>query len=433
MFDTAVFYDVENLLKGYSFSQQLITNLSLADILAAVAETGRTDGIALQRAYANWSDPRLAVMRGEINELGIDPIQVFGFSREVKKNAADIQLAIDAIDIAHSRPALQVFVIVSGDGGFAALAKKLHEYGKTVIGCAYRKQTNRVFQAVCDEFIWIDDPEEKPGNGEASQSVGDTDPTAFTTEFSHGLNRMVFAQLARLSTFSRDTVIHKTREILDLYARHPTTRQKLTREGLDLPMVRDVIQYAIPGFQQSRLGFRKFSDYLQMVCHDTELCVARLPQKPAALILRSHLQGDWESLPGGETHTLENYRSILAAGIPILRLPPPAELVILLRWLAYEGCSEDLGSMIERATQDCPRLSATQIKYGLLSLVSIGAFERQPGGVPLSEQTLTLKEALHTPDAMLGALRENARAKLERILTVEPRVFDELLPETMAG
>jgi len=65
--------------------------------------------------------------------------------------------------------------------------------------------------------------------------------------------------------------------------------------------------------------------------------------------------------------------------------------------------------------------------------VSIGAFERQPGGVPLSEQTLTLKEALHTPDAMLGALRENARAKLERILTVEPRVFDELLPETMAG
>jgi uncharacterized LabA/DUF88 family protein len=129
-FNTAIFYDIENLLKGYNFSQQMITNLSLVEILEKIRQTGKIGQIAVQRAYANWSDPRLAIMRGEINELGIDPIQVFGFSREQKKNAADIQLAIEAVDLAHVRPVLEVFVIVSGDGGFASLAKNSTNMGR---------------------------------------------------------------------------------------------------------------------------------------------------------------------------------------------------------------------------------------------------------------------------------------------------------------
>ena len=151
-FKTAVFYDIENLLKGYSFSQQLIMNLSLKEILQTTKESYNLEGLAVQKAYANWSDPRLAVMRGEINELGIDPVQVFGFSWENKKNAADIQLAIDAIDLAYTRPAIDTFVIVSGDGGFSALAKKLHEYGKTVIGCAYRGATMSFGRYVTDLY-----------------------------------------------------------------------------------------------------------------------------------------------------------------------------------------------------------------------------------------------------------------------------------------
>lgn len=160
-FNTAIFYDVENLLKGYSFSQELISSLSLKEIMQRIRDTGKIGQVAVQRAYANWSDPRLNIMRGEIIELGIDPIQIFGFSRGLHKNAADIQLAIDAVDLAHIRPSLQIFVIVSGDGAFASLAKKLHEYGKTIIGCAYKKATNRVFEAVCDAFVWITDPDEE--------------------------------------------------------------------------------------------------------------------------------------------------------------------------------------------------------------------------------------------------------------------------------
>jgi len=60
-FNTAVFYDIENLLRGYAFSQQMLANLSLGEILEAVRRTGKIEQIAVQRAYANWSDPRLAI------------------------------------------------------------------------------------------------------------------------------------------------------------------------------------------------------------------------------------------------------------------------------------------------------------------------------------------------------------------------------------
>ncbi len=77
-----------------------------------------------------------------------------------KKNAADIQLVVDTMDITIRFPHIEVYVIVSGDGGFASLAKKLHEYGKQVIGCAYENAANDIFKSVCDYFIKLELPEE---------------------------------------------------------------------------------------------------------------------------------------------------------------------------------------------------------------------------------------------------------------------------------
>lgn len=59
---------------------------------------------------------------------------------------------------------IDIFVIVSGDGGFSAVARKLHEYGKYVIACGYKSSTNQVLESMCDYFIGIDDPEEENEN-----------------------------------------------------------------------------------------------------------------------------------------------------------------------------------------------------------------------------------------------------------------------------
>jgi uncharacterized LabA/DUF88 family protein len=431
-FNTAIFYDIENLLKGYSFSYQMLANLSLKEVVGSIRQTNRLGQVAVQRAYANWSDSRLANMRFEINELGIDPIQVFGFSRDQKHNAADIQLAIDAIDLAHVRPAVEVFVIVSGDGGFASLAKKLHEYGKTVIGCAYKKATNRVFQAVCDDFVWINDPdeEEKPekpapqpqtngGNG------GPSDPR----------NARMLQRVKKCSSQTPEDVLAKVREVLNWYASDPTTKGDLERSGVYLPMVQEGVKHAVPGFKSAQYGFAKFIEYMQFACTQTNLCLVRPPNAQAVISFREPRREGVEYLPDlhlRDLHTSESYRSILGAGVPVLRLPPPGDLRQLAEWVTQTRPRQaEFAALVEAAvTGTNNALAFDAAKLGLLSMVAAGQFEREPEGVSLYEQKLSLLGDLTTAEAVLATLKAEASNKL---IAAVGQCQEEALAELFSG
>jgi uncharacterized LabA/DUF88 family protein len=430
-FNTAIFYDIENLLKGYSFSQQMIANLSLEEILEAIRQTAKIGQIAVQRAYANWSDPRLAIMRGEINELGIDPIQVFGFSREQKKNAADIQLAIDAVDLAHVRPALEVFVIVSGDGGFASLAKKLHEYGKLVIGCAYRSTANKTFQAVCDEFVWITDPEEEERQDRPISQVY----VSGQPEVSDPRNVRLAMRVKKVTMISRESIVAKTREILEWYANDPTSRADLLQNGIYLSVIQEAVKYAIPGFQPIRLGFAKFIQYMQFVCKGSDFCIARSPNSQVVLTFRSAIRSGIEVLPDLDArnlHSADAYRSILMTGSPIFRLPSPSDLYAVSTWIARNPIQGiDLGTAIESTVAGLDNtVSSESVKLALLSLLSAGLFEHEPEGVPLSEQKLSLRSDIRSPSAIMDLLKTAARQKLMAALSeVKEEVLQLILPD----
>lgn len=430
-FNTAIFYDIENLLKGYSFSQQIIANLSLEEILEAIQQTGKIGQIAVQRAYANWSDPRLAIMRGEINELGIDPIQVFGFSREQKKNAADIQLAIEAVDLAHVRSALEVFVIVSGDGGFASLAKKLHEYGKTVIGCAYRSATSKTFQAVCDDFVWIDDPEEEERQDRQTSQVH----VSGQPEVTDPRNVRLAGHLKKATVITPENIVAKTKEILDWYAKDPTSRADLLRNGIYLSVVQEAVKYAIPGFQPIRLGFAKFIEYMQFACKGSGFCIARPPNSQVILALRSSIRSGTEVLPDLEirdVHSADTYKSILSMGSPILRLPSPSDLYAVSSWIVQNPIrGVDLGTAIESTVAGLGgAVLSESAKLVLLSLVSAGLFLREPDGVPLSEQRLSLRSDIHSPSGITDLLKTVARQKLTDALSeVKEDVLQLILPD----
>ncbi|MFS8908324.1 NYN domain-containing protein [Synechococcus sp. OH2] len=429
-FNTAIFYDIENLLKGYAFSAQTLANLSLREILESVRKTGRLSAIAVQRAYANWSDPRLGVMRGEINELGIEPVQVFGFSRDQKKNAADIQLAIDAVDLAHIRPSIEVFVIVSGDGGFASLAKKLHEYGKVVIGCAYTSAANRVFQAICDEFVPIPDPEDRSDRESTSTLQGLGEEPQITTPL---VVRMARA-IRRVGTGDRQAVIAKAKEILHWLENDEEAQRDLSGQGLHLSVVSEAIRHAVHDFEASRVGFAKFVELLQYLCAGTKLCVFRSSGGAVVLATRSNARLAAEALPDLSSdfvHSVENYRSLLATGLPIFRLPAPADLSRVAAWIAeVSPHNVELGTIIETATGALgSAVSSEATKRALLCFISAGVFDRQPDGLPLSEQKLALKFTMRTPAQILGALGLAARAKLTAALgEVQDEFLNELLP-----
>jgi len=429
-FNTVIFYDIENLLRGYSFSQQMITNLSLKEILESIIQTGKTGQIAVQRAYANWSDPRLAILRGEINELGIDPIQVFGFSREQKKNAADIQLAIEAIDLAHVRPALEVFVIFSGDGGFASLAKKLHEYGKTVIGCAYKSAANKIFQAVCDEFVWIADPEEEDKLEKQSiQSQINGQP-----EVNDPRNVRLTRNIKKLTINTHENIIAKTREILNWYSKDPLCRSDLANNKMYLSVVQEAIKYAIPDFQSIRLGFAKFIEYVQFVCNGTDFCIVRPVGSQAVVTLRNMIKSDIEVLPDlnqRDLHSVDNYKTILAIGSPTFRLPSLTEIEIVAANIAQSPIERvDLGIAIETIVANLNNtISSASVKLALLSFLSAGVFEREAENVQLSELKLSLRKDIRSTSEIIELLKVSANQKLKSVLSeVKEDILQMIIP-----
>jgi uncharacterized LabA/DUF88 family protein len=433
-FNIAIFYDIENLLKGYNFSQELISNLSLKEIVNLISETNKLEKIAVQRAYANWSDPRLSSMRNEINELGIDPIQVFGFSRDHKKNAADIQLAIDAIDIAHIRPNIEVYVIVSGDGGFAALAKKLHEYGKTVIACAYPNMSNRILKAVCDEFIPLLDPETINPERQNSKIIE-------TNKYQVNDPKVVrlIPKIRELMINYPDDRIALTKALLRLFAEDTNLRRIMMDGGIYLSTIREAVRYAIPDFQQSNFGFPKFTEFLQYVCKDTPLCLVRPEHSSVFLTTKNSVPDGIEVLPELDAeylHSPSHYCSILATGHPMFRLTSPYAFKKIAEWISQNSLQEIFfGTAIDNITAslntgsdnlDC--LDSEAVKLSILCFASANIFEQTPEGVPISEQKLTLKENYSTSDNILSALHNAIYNKLaSSISPVKEEIIAEIL------
>ncbi|MDZ8094945.1 MAG: NYN domain-containing protein [Nostoc sp. DedQUE05] len=255
-FNTAIFYDIENLTMGRSNPN---LNFSLKQIQTNLENTNLVNKIAIQCAYADWSDSRLRLLKNEIQELGIEAIQIFDYSH--KRNAADMQLAIDVMELAQSRPTLQVFVIVSGDGAFAALAKKLHEYGKTVIGCAYEGQINRILKSVCDRFIPIPAPQVKIVDIPTNEVISES-----------SLN---------------DDILVVTKKALEELKQNIEQLSQLKQGGIPISQIHKILREKIPAFDQKReKHVEKLTTFLKKIIEGTNICLSIENNK---LILRETL------------------------------------------------------------------------------------------------------------------------------------------------
>src|SRR5690625_7760074 len=156
----AVVLDYENLALG---ARDDGITFDFGPIADALAVRGRT---VVRRGYADWSffdEDRRALTRHQV-ELTEMP-QRMGASR---KNAADIKMLVEAIEMAFERDYISTFVICTGDSDFSPLVHKLRELNKRVIGVGVEKSTSRLLPAACDEFLFYDRLEgvEVPEEGE---------------------------------------------------------------------------------------------------------------------------------------------------------------------------------------------------------------------------------------------------------------------------
>ena len=126
---------------------------------------------ALRRVYGDWTSGRLKAWSERILELGLVAHQ--DTSNTTGKNASDIGLVIDAMDILHGGR-FDGFVIVSSDSDFTALANRLREDGLTVIGIGEAKAPEAL-RNVCNRFILIEnlvgDPQPAKGRAKADNAL----------------------------------------------------------------------------------------------------------------------------------------------------------------------------------------------------------------------------------------------------------------------
>ncbi|HYP23868.1 MAG TPA: NYN domain-containing protein [Actinomycetota bacterium] len=144
----ALFLDFENLALG---ARDRGERLDMSVIMEALSERGR---VVVRRAYADWnlfSEHRVGLV-GERIEM----IEVPQRTGMVRKNAADIKLAVDALELAFQREFITTFVIGSGDSDFTPLVLKLRELNKKVIGVGVEGSTSELLPGACDEFLFYE-------------------------------------------------------------------------------------------------------------------------------------------------------------------------------------------------------------------------------------------------------------------------------------
>ncbi|HEV8124267.1 MAG TPA: NYN domain-containing protein [Gemmatimonadales bacterium] len=145
--NAALLIDFDNVTLGVrsDLTKELKTLLS-SDIIKGK--------VAVQRAYADWRRyPQYIV---PLSESSIDLIFAPAFGTN-KKNATDIRLAIDAIELVFTRPEIGTFILLSGDSDFSTMVIKLKEYGKYVIGVGIRESASDLLIQNCDEYYSYSD------------------------------------------------------------------------------------------------------------------------------------------------------------------------------------------------------------------------------------------------------------------------------------
>jgi uncharacterized protein (TIGR00288 family) len=154
----AVFIDFDNIEIGVKSTLQ--REFDVAAVLDALKERGE---IVTKIAYANWG--RQESSTRQLAEHAVQMVQRDPSPRG-DKNGADINLALDALEMAFTHDHINAFAIVSGDSDFIALVNKLKQYNKLIFVVGGRAFTSTILQKNCHEFIsyesLLDEPQRAP-------------------------------------------------------------------------------------------------------------------------------------------------------------------------------------------------------------------------------------------------------------------------------
>ncbi len=224
--NAALLIDFDNVTMGIrSELQTELKNLLSSDIVKGK--------VSVQRAYADWRRyPQYIV---PLAESSIDMIMATAYG-SAKKNATDIRLAVDAMELVFTRPEIGTFILLSGDSDFASLVTKLKEYGKYVIGVGIRESSSDLLVMNCDEYYSYNALAGLVKSGE--EEVVKKDPWELVTE--------------------------------------AITRMKRNGDVMRADRLKQVMQQIDTSFDEKNLGMSKFSRFVTEAAHRGLLTLTKL-------------------------------------------------------------------------------------------------------------------------------------------------------------
>ena len=120
------------------------------DVLSEVAKYGV---VTIRKAYGNWKSPTLRQWEDLLHEHAIQPVQQYDLTKG--KNASDIALVIDAMDVMYTKN-IDVMCFISSDCDFTPMVTRAIAEGKVVLGFGERK-TPLPFVNACSKFLFLDE------------------------------------------------------------------------------------------------------------------------------------------------------------------------------------------------------------------------------------------------------------------------------------
>ncbi len=176
-------------------------NVSPRYISGILSELSKYGKITIRRMYGDWSQDRLHSWMRCSSRFSLTP--VMQPNNTPGKNASDIGLIIDAMDILYTGD-VQGFCLVSSDGDFNKLATRLREAGKFVIGMG-EKKTPESFRASCERFIFLDviDAGDSGNQRDSADPYGYSNSQFYSAESSSGSSSESPGRGASAQTVSR--------------------------------------------------------------------------------------------------------------------------------------------------------------------------------------------------------------------------------------
>ena len=127
-------------------------NISHRAIEGIIGELSKFGVVNIRQAYGNWTKDNLKNWEAKLLEFAIKPIQQFDYSKQ--KNATDILMTIDAMDMLHTKK-IDAFAFATSDSDFTPVVMRVQQEGIKVFGFG-EKKTPQAFMVACSQFIFTE-------------------------------------------------------------------------------------------------------------------------------------------------------------------------------------------------------------------------------------------------------------------------------------